>query len=361
MIVLTHDSQLEERLCDILGVNIFQQDSENVLLWDIQLANELSIRFPIHGTNPRHGRNGGNVAQALGIPVQTLPTPHNPEARLLTHNASMDAAFTLEVCLALCFLTSEQMFTLRSGGNLPLLAPRFGVETVTHNDPHKSAVPRPSKQAVKAAGPTPVVEAIQCGGFGGKGEGKEMELPYPLDIHPHLAKFAPASWQTSDPNRLNIPSEVATEWLRAGFIARYCNTSDFSALATPIGTSDSAPSQPQQSQQSSEKAAAPPSRSQLRPFAEPSEVLPSSGSETSIPPQVRGKTPSSGVTGDRSALSLSPEPADQAHEPLVKWALPNSHGVDKFIREGWNGSEFKGPSDDPYDYMGAEDSEDEDY
>ncbi|GKT76135.1 hypothetical protein ColTof4_08558 [Colletotrichum tofieldiae] len=246
MIVLTWDSQLEERLCALLNVDIFLQQ-EGVLLWDLQRAEELTPRFG-HSKDSRQGRDAGKAADALGIPVTTEGNKIDPNAIKLSHNASMDAAFTLEMLLALCFLTPEQSNLFRSGHNLPELPRRFSSYTVAQNHPSKLCAPKPSKQAAVVAGRTPVAAPASAlyGGAAGGGKGKEvvstqsdttmeakLDPPFPLRFPPNLhdfAKLAPPSWLTGDPGLLNIPSAVATKWVMSCYIAQYNDFAELSVI-----------------------------------------------------------------------------------------------------------------------------------
>ncbi|KAK2042833.1 hypothetical protein LZ31DRAFT_347331 [Colletotrichum somersetense] len=237
MIVLTHYSQLVERLCTLLGVDIFQQQDDDVLFWDLQLADELSIRFRTEGDSPRHGRDIGTVATALGIPIETVPNEHDPSIKVLTGDASMDSSFTLGICLALCFLTDSQLLVLSQDRNLPLLPRRFVSRTVDRNNPSKLAISCPAQQAEKLAEQAPVIVPSLCEGDGGGEKGKEVTSnksgtteeaklhdPYKLVLPPHLRHFvkrAPPSWCTDHPGRLNIPSKVAGRWIMASFLAEY--------------------------------------------------------------------------------------------------------------------------------------------
>ncbi|KAK2035484.1 hypothetical protein LX32DRAFT_1210 [Colletotrichum zoysiae] len=81
MILLTWDSRLEERLFALLGVDIFQQHNDDILLWDMQLAPELDIRFKDPG---RQGKGAEKVR--LLASCSFLLVPLRPLRCYLTSN-----------------------------------------------------------------------------------------------------------------------------------------------------------------------------------------------------------------------------------------------------------------------------------
>nr|XP_036586059.1 uncharacterized protein CTRU02_04211 [Colletotrichum truncatum]KAF6796250.1 hypothetical protein CTRU02_04211 [Colletotrichum truncatum] len=226
MVILTWNSRLEESLFELLGLDMFSKDDASVIKWDLQLAHQLDLRFPSSG-NPRDGRDVGRVAEALGIPIEITPNDHNPTSTRLTHNAGMDACFTLEILLALCFLTPAQIHqTFSNRSPLPQLPSRFSSWNKSLNDPKALLAPKPFKpfdtpttgvnttwQTVSPIEKKPhkSTEPSQAATF-------QLSLPINQQA---MAELVPASWRTDIPGQINIPSEIITRWAMIGLYADY--------------------------------------------------------------------------------------------------------------------------------------------